>query len=140
MRHRPGYTLLELVAVLAAAGVLLVLAARPAIALVDRTRVHAAARDLAFRLHFARDRALLRSSRVSVLLDTATAAVTVVEPDGIRTVHDLAGLHGVTLQANRDTVTWLGTGLAHGPANLTAIVRRGAAAETVVVSRVGRVR
>lgn len=140
MRPRPGYTLLELVVVVATAGVLLALAARPMTTLLDRTRVHAAARDLAFRFHVARDRALLRSGRVGVRLDTAAAVVTIVEEEGATHVRALGAIHGVTLRANRDSMTYLGTGLAHGAANLTAIVRRGAAAETVVVSRVGRVR
>lgn len=140
MRSRPGTTFLELVATLAILGLLLGLAFGPGVSLLDRTRARAAARDLAFQLHRARDRALLTSSRVSVLLDSSAAVVTLAGADGARERRLLGAVHGVTLRATRDSMTYLGTGLAYGAANLTAVVRRGAAAETVVVSRVGRVR
>jgi hypothetical protein len=48
--------------------------------------------------------------------------------------------HGVTLRASRDTLTFAPTGLGHGASNTTIVVSRGRRADTLVVSRLGRVR
>lgn len=137
---RRAYTLVELVVVLALLALGAGAAVRGVTALLDRTAAEGAARDLAFLFHRARDRALLRAARVTVRLDTVAATIALHERDRPPALRDLAGVHGVTLTATRDSMTYLGTGLATGGANLTAIVRRGAAAETVIVSRLGRIR
>ena len=48
--------------------------------------------------------------------------------------------HGVSLSSTRDSITFDVRGLGWGAANLTLSVRRGAAAETLTVSRLGRVK
>ena len=48
--------------------------------------------------------------------------------------------HGVTLSATRDSMAYAPNGLGYGASNLSIIVRRGAVTDTVVVSRLGRVR
>ena len=75
-----------------------------------------------------------------VVVDEALSVVR-VEAD-TQTLHrrDLSALHHVTLRATRDTVTYAPTGLGWGLANTTIVVARGARAESVTVSRLGRVR
>ncbi len=88
----------------------------------------------------ARRVAVLRGERAAVRFDTARAVVAVhVRGDTIVAL-PLARLHGVRLAATRDSMAYAGDGLGYGAANLRVVVRRGAAAETVTVSRVGRVR
>jgi hypothetical protein len=48
--------------------------------------------------------------------------------------------HGVRLGGTRDSLTYDPRGLGRGAANLSIVVRRGTIAETVFVSRLGRVR
>ena len=48
--------------------------------------------------------------------------------------------HGVHLEGSRDSLTYDAHGLGHGAANLSIVIRRRLAQETVFVSRLGRVR
>jgi hypothetical protein len=59
--------------------------------------------------------------------------------DTLRRLH-LRARHGVRLSASRDTMAYAPPGVGHGAANLRVILTRGRAADTVVVSRLGRVR
>ncbi|MBK5189740.1 MAG: hypothetical protein JJD97_15970, partial [Gemmatimonadaceae bacterium] len=47
---------------------------------------------------------------------------------------------GVAFAASRDTVTYGASGRGYGATNSTIVLRRGAAAETVYVARLGRAR
>jgi hypothetical protein len=55
-------------------------------------------------------------------------------------VSDLRALYGVRLAASRDSLAYAADGLGWGAANARLVVRRGMSAETVTVSRLGRVR
>jgi hypothetical protein len=48
--------------------------------------------------------------------------------------------HGVELSSSRGQMTYAATGMGYGAANLSVVVRRRAAVDTVFVSRLGRVR
>ena len=71
---------------------------------------------------------------------TATATLAVHRGPDTLLARALGRLHGVRLSATRDSTAYAGDGLGYGAANLRLVVRRGAAAETVTVSRLGRVR
>jgi hypothetical protein len=75
-----------------------------------------------------------------VALDTAGGVARLVAEDGPLLARPLRDVYGVRLAANRDSMAYDGRGLGVGAANLSIVVRRGAVAETVVVSRLGRVR
>ena len=53
---------------------------------------------------------------------------------------ELTRVHGVTLSSTRVTITYSATGLGYGAANLTLTVARNLSADTIYVSRLGRVR
>jgi hypothetical protein len=77
---------------------------------------------------------------VSVRFDTASAALELSARGIVLSRAALGHAHGVTLSTTRDTLSYDVRGLGYGAANLTMVARRGAAAESLVVSRVGRVR
>ena len=136
-RHR-GTTLPELLVALVVSGLLAALALGAAARTVDQARARTAAEEVRQALGLARRVAVLRGERTAVRFDSARGRVTVhVRGD---TVLARALADGVRLAATRESTAYGGDGLGYGAANLRVLVRRGAAAETVVVSRLGRVR
>jgi type II secretory pathway pseudopilin PulG len=137
---RRGTTLPELLLVVAMLGLLAIVALPRAGALRDRLSVHGAANDVAALLADARERALLRTERTAFAVDIATGlAVVRIGADTLR-ARQLRDVHGVTVSATRDSLAYSPLGLGYGAANTSIVVRRNAAAETLFVSRLGRVR
>ena len=108
----------------------------------DRRRTHGAALHAATVLSGARAEAVARGSAVAVALDTGAGVMRVIGDAGRDTLRtrDLSALFGVRLQATRDSLAYDARGLGIGAANLSLVVSRGGAAETLVISRLGRLR
>jgi prepilin-type N-terminal cleavage/methylation domain-containing protein len=139
-RRRGGLTLLELLIVVAVVGVLVGLAFPRARGATARRAVRSAARDVALLLSAGRQIAATSAQGAAVAFDEAGGAVRlVVAGDTVRTL-DLAAVHGVALVTSRDSLAYDWRGLGVGAANLTVVVTRPPAAETLYVSRLGRVR
>jgi Tfp pilus assembly protein FimT len=138
--RRPGHTLAELVVALAAAAVLAAAGARAAGHARDGAAVRAAGAELRAAFAAARALAALRGAPAAVRLDSAAGAAAVHA--GADTVRRLAlrARYGVRLAATRDSMAYAPPGVGRGAANLRAVLTRGAAADTVVVSRLGRIR
>lgn len=137
---RRGFTLLELLLATSIIG-LVSLMALPAVArLRDRAAVHGATSLLVSTLADARHQALRWQRRTAVHFDTTLARVVVhAQGDTVGRV-PLDTLFRVSLASTRDSIAFYATGLGYGAANTRLIVARGAAAETVTVSRAGRVK
>jgi Tfp pilus assembly protein FimT len=111
-----------------------------AVGLRNRMSVRAAGLETVSTFALARRWAISRSSRTAITFDTAGAMVTVRSFSDTVAQRRLASSHGVTLSASRDSMAYAPNGLGYGASNLTVVLRRGAAAETIFVSRLGRVR
>ncbi|HKT06404.1 MAG TPA: GspH/FimT family pseudopilin [Gemmatimonadaceae bacterium] len=137
---RNAQTLWELLAALTIVGTLAAIATPPAVQSRDRATARAAATTLRATLASARDVALAHASAALVVVDAALSTVTVVVDRDTVLRHALAGDLRARLTASRDTIRFGPTGRAFGASNTTLVIRAGVAAETVTVSRVGRVR
>jgi prepilin-type N-terminal cleavage/methylation domain-containing protein len=137
---RAGFTLVELVVVLAMAGILVAIAIPRLGAAVDRAATRGAAADLTALFAAARDRAIASGSATAVSIATSTRTVSVRTRGAVRLSRPIGALYGVSLAANRDSMTYDPRGIGFGAANLSIVVRRGRAADTLAVSRLGRVR
>lgn len=137
---RPGTTLLDVTVSLVVLGVLAALVAPRAGAGLDRRRTRAAAGQVAAAYAVARQAAIARAAPVAVHLDAAAGSVAVVGAEDTLLHRPLAADLGVTLATTRDRSVFSPIGLGWGSANATVVLRRGRAADTVVVSRLGRVR
>lgn len=136
---RRGWSSIELVVVLAIAGVLAAIAVPPMRRGVQRLAVRGAAADAKAAFSLARNLAIARSARVAVTIDAPHGLLRVIAR-GDTTVRAVGEVHGVALEATRDSMAYSPLGLGFGGSNLRLILRRGPAAETLYVSRLGRVR
>ena len=138
--HRRGLTLIEIVLAM----VLMSAASLSGLYALRATMDHIATRDAVraagAMVARARDESVALQTPVSVRIDTATATLELLSRAGTLGRLPLGSLYGVTLATTRDSLSFDLRGLGYGAANLTLVARRGVVAETLVVSRLGRVR
>ena len=138
--RRRGATLAELlvtlliVAVLAGFVIVRVARVRDAIA------VRAAAMEIERELALARESAVAWRATVTLRLDSLRGRLDLRRGAAPLRTRDLFSEYGVRLGGTRDSVVYDARGLGRGAANATFVVRRGVSADTIVVSRLGRVR
>jgi Tfp pilus assembly protein FimT len=106
----------------------------------DRIAVDAAATSTLSLLATARHAALRRATLTAVHLDTTGAIILLVAGPDTLERRSLRDVHGVTMTTSRDSIAFAPSGLGYGAANTQIILRRGAAADTISVSRLGRAR
>jgi prepilin-type N-terminal cleavage/methylation domain-containing protein len=140
MPVRHGFTLLELVIVVTIMGLVLAIAIPRTRAVLDGVAVRSAVGDVVATLSNARALALAGDGLVAIHLDTVTGTLSVRRSHELVHARAISYAHGVRLAGTRDSLTYDPRGLGRGAANLSIIVRRGTVAETVFVSRLGRVR
>jgi prepilin-type N-terminal cleavage/methylation domain-containing protein len=137
---RAGHTLVELSLVLTIVGLISMIAVHEATLFLDRVAVRSAVAEAAALVARARDEALAQRAVVSLRIDTVTGTMGLSARGEPLTLHSLGHAHGGRLSTSRDSIAFDVRGLGYGAANLTLVARRGSAAETLVVSRLGRVR
>jgi Tfp pilus assembly protein FimT len=140
MRRRTGTTLVEQMVILALVGLLAAMAFRAAGSFLDAIRVRAAAREARDVFASAREHAVASGVRTAVQIDPLTAQLVAHAGADTITVRSIKQLHGVALQSSRDSMAYSPSGLGYGASNLSLVLTRHLAAETVTVSRLGRVR
>ena len=138
--HPRGYTLLELVIVVTIAALAMTIAIPRARNALDRITVRAASGDIISTLASARVYALAAGSPMVVDVDSVTGTIRVRHGTDLLLSRGIGQAHGVRLTKTRDSLVYDPRGLGRGAANLSIIVRLRSAAETVFVSRLGRVR
>jgi hypothetical protein len=136
--RRRGATLIEQLWLLVLMGALAALTMTSGSALFAALDVAMAAEETVDLLALARDHAIATGDRTAVRFDVAGTRVVVhVGPDTIA-VGDFHG-SGLTLAATRDSLSYAPSGLGVGAANLRLTLTRSARADTITVSRLGRV-
>jgi prepilin-type N-terminal cleavage/methylation domain-containing protein len=135
-----GFNLLELTVALAVVAILSTILLPKAAGFIDAIEVRGAVTEIEALFSVARHIAIARAAQSSLDMDPASGIISVRV--GIDTVRkrEIASAHGVTLQTTRASITYSPTGIGYGAANLTLIVTRKLSADTIYVSRLGRVR
>ncbi len=136
---RRGMTLIELCLAIALTAVLLAVGASQLRGLRDRASVRSATTSLVSILATARQAAIANGRTVAAHFDSASTRVTVRAGPDTFGVYPLAA-HGVVFTTTRDSIAYGPTGLGYGASTATIRLWRGAAEDTVIVSRLGRVR
>jgi Tfp pilus assembly protein FimT len=137
---RRAHTLPELALTVALLGIALGTALPRVSGIATRWHVRAAVRDVVNALVFAREAAMVRGAVATFTVDAARGEITVVCAGDTITRRALAALHGVRIAASGDSVRYAPDGLATGVSNITVLLARGPHVDSVVVSRLGRVR
>jgi len=135
---RPGSTSLEQLRVLTILGILAAVTLLGGAPLLEAAAVETAARESTALFALARDHALAAGERTAVHLDSAGGRVVVHAGADTLAVADFAQ-RGVRVMATRDSMAYAPSGLGVGAANLRLVLSRGARADTINVSRLGRV-
>jgi len=139
MRKR-GISLVELLTVLTVLGVLATIALPRLSGQLDSLAVRAAAGDVVSAFALARQAAIARTAYVTVSVDSARRLVTVHTSTDTLMVRPVGLVHGTAIRSNRDSLAYNPLGQGFGGANQSIVVSRGNAIDTVVLSRLGRVR
>jgi prepilin-type N-terminal cleavage/methylation domain-containing protein len=137
---RHAFTLIELTVTICILTVLSAIAIPWAGDLLDRVRVRSAATEIGSLFSAARHIAIARGSQATVEIDTVGRVMVVsVGRDTVRK-REIGIAHDVLVSATRTRMSYSATGVGYGAANLSVVVRRNRAVDTVFVSRLGRVR
>jgi len=138
--EKHGFNVIELTLVLAIIAVLSAIGLPRAAGFIDGMEVRGAVTEIDALFSLARHVAIARAEQSSLDINPTRGIISVrVGPDTVMK-RELGIAHGVTLQSTRASITYSQTGIGYGAANLTLIVARHLAADTIFVSRLGRVR
>ncbi len=135
-----GFTLLETVIAIAIMSILTAIAVPRVSGFLDSIRVHGASSDAFAIFSAARSAAVSRATRATVDIDTARALMMVRVGTDTILKRDLRLVHEIKLAASRPSMTFSANGIGYGAGNLTLVIRRGNAVDSLFVSRLGRVR
>jgi type II secretory pathway pseudopilin PulG len=106
----------------------------------DRSAARGAIQEASSVFSLARRSAITRRAVVAVIVDDTAGAIIVRSGPTAIAFRGLRAQFGVGVLASRDSMSYDPRGLGYGAANLTLVARRGRAAETLFVSRLGRAR
>lgn len=139
---RRGFTLLELVVVLAIVAILTTFAVSRLIPLVDWIAADGVARDVTSALAVTRTAAVLRGTRARLRIAADSLRIDREGPDGWEPYARWAGpaSSGVTLTVSNPEIVFSPLGIAWGLSNTRIVLSRGSQVETITTSRLGRVR
>jgi type II secretory pathway pseudopilin PulG len=139
-RTRTGTTLVELCVVVVVMSALAAIALPRLREAADRAAVRSAIQDGGSLFSLARRAAITRRAVTAVVIDSITASIVVRAGSATIARSGLRAQYGVRITATRDSMSYDPRGLGYGAANLSVVARRGRAAETLFVSRLGRTR
>ncbi|MFL5561989.1 MAG: GspH/FimT family pseudopilin [Gemmatimonadaceae bacterium] len=138
LHHARAATLVEMVVIVAIIALVSGFVLPPIKRGFDRLRTRAAAQETLHAFFAARANAIARGRRTAVILDVRGGRVLVVADGDTLLARAIGVIHGVGMTASRDSMTFFPDGLGLGGANLSVVVTRGSASDTVIVSREGR--
>ena len=140
MRKRYGFTLIESTIAIALIAALTAITVPRAFTFIDSIEVRGAITEIESMFSLARHTAIARGAQIALDIDVPRRALSIRTGTEILRTREVGAAHGVMLSTNRTSITYSPIGVGYGAANFSLIVSRGRVVDTVVVSRLGRVR
>jgi prepilin-type N-terminal cleavage/methylation domain-containing protein len=137
---RNAFTLIELAVTLCILSILSAIAVPFAGRLLDGIYVNGAVIEIESLFSTARHLAIARAAQTAVEIDTAARVIRITAENDTLRKTDIGADHDVALSASRTRMVYSASGFGYGAANLSVVVRRNSAVDTVFVSRLGRLR
>jgi prepilin-type N-terminal cleavage/methylation domain-containing protein len=137
---RRGMTAVEIVVVLSVLALLMRIVVPSLARLRDGIAVRNATAEALSAFAIARRSAIVRGATAALGVDRPPGYITVAVSGDILLQRNLEHAYGITLSATRDSTAYSPLGHGVGAANLSLVIARGSVAETIFVSREGRVR
>ncbi len=137
---RQGMTAIETIVVLSILSLMTAIVLPTLGRLRDGIAVRNATAEATSAFAIARRTAILRAATTAIGIDRPPGFITVTAAGEMLLQRNLEEAHGVTLSATRDSTAYSALGHGVGAANLSLVIARGTVAETIFVSREGRVR
>jgi len=139
-KMRPAFTIIEMTLTTCIVCIIAAIATPRLGSVIDAIEVRQASLEVQTFFSSARHMAIAKGAQASVEIDTARRLITLrVGSDTVRK-RELGLEHQVELRATRSGVTYSPNGVGYGAANVTVVIKRNAATDSVIVSRLGRVR
>lgn len=140
MRNHHGFTIVESTVVVALIAALTAITVPRAAQFIDGIEVRGAVTEIESVFSLARHTAIARGSQVALDIDLPRRSLSIRSGTEILRTLEVGAAHGVNLSANRTSITYSPIGVGYGAANFSLVVWRNRVVDTVVVSRLGRVR
>lgn len=137
---RQGMTVIETIVVLSLVALVIAMVVPTLSRLRDGIAVRNATAEAVSAFAIARRSAILRSAIAALGVDQPPGFITVTVAGETLVQRNLEESYGVTLSSTRDSTAYSPLGHGVGAANLSLVIARGSVAETIFVSREGRVR
>ena len=138
---RTGVTVLELLTVLTTIGIISLVAVPRVVGWWDGLLTQRAAREVALFYSRARLGAVFRAQRVRIEFTEESLRAFIDNGSDSAFLHQPGpGRGGVSMSASRPVIRLAPTGFGWGAANTKLVLRRGAAAESLTTSRLGRLK
>jgi prepilin-type N-terminal cleavage/methylation domain-containing protein len=135
-----GFTLIETTVVLSVIAILSAIVVPKASGFIDRIEVRGAVTEAEALFSTARHVAIARGTQATLDIDAGKGVLFLRVGTDTLQRRELQRAHGVAIRTTRVSITYSPTGVGYGAANLTLILTRNLAADSIYVSRLGRVR
>jgi Tfp pilus assembly protein FimT len=140
VKRRRAATIIELAIVLSVASAFCAIALPRVAGFIDSIEVRGAVTEIESLFSLARHAAIARGSQSVVDIDESAGVFSIRVGTELIRSRDVGAAHGVTVSSGRTSMTYSPIGVGYGAANFSLSVARGIAADTIVISRLGRVR
>ena len=135
-----GATIIELTIALAIVSALCAISLPRATGFIDRIEVRGAVTEIEALFSLTRHVAIAHGAQSVLDIDLSTGTFSIrVGAERIQS-RDVGSAHGVTISSSRSSMIYSPIGVGYGAANFTMLVSRNSAVDTIVISRLGRVR